>query len=86
MHHANIIQIGNSKGLRIPKELLSALGETTVTLHKTAEGILIKPAHRVPPLSEWGALFANADKTLDHDLKDWDETLADGLDNEAPYA
>lgn len=85
-HRTIIIPIGNSKGIRIPKEYLSALGESEVVLEKTDAGILIKPiSPSVPPLSEWDRLFAEAGTNNDDDLEDWNCTISDGLKKEAPY-
>ena len=36
-YHTNIIKVGNSKGIRIPKDYLRALGKDVV-LEKTKEG------------------------------------------------
>lgn len=81
IYRARITKIGNSKGIRIPKELVSTLNTTEVMLEKTDNGILIKPAFEIPPLKEWGKLFSKADKTDKGDFKDWDVTLNDGLDD-----
>lgn len=81
-YHARITQIGNSKGVRLPKELALSLGTTEVTLEQTIEGILIKPAPAIPPLKEWGALFAKADTSPEPEFNDWDITLQDGLEDE----
>jgi antitoxin MazE len=80
--NARITQIGNSKGVRLPKELALSLGTTEVILEQTPEGILIKPAPIVPPLSQWAALFAQADTSPEPEFKDWDITLNDGLEDE----
>ena len=81
-YHARITQIGNSKGVRLPKELALSLGTTEVTLEQTIEGILIKPAPAIPPLKEWAALFAKADTSAEPEFNDWDVTLQDGLEDE----
>jgi antitoxin MazE len=81
-YHARITQIGNSKGVRLPKELALSLGTTEVTLEQTIEGILIKPAPAIPPLKEWAALFAKADTSPEPEFNDWDITLQDGLEDE----
>ena len=44
------------------------------------EIILIQLIPAVPPLSEWEALFANADTSLEPEFADWDISLMDGLD------
>ncbi len=81
-YRARITQIGNSKGVRLPKELALSLGTAEVTLEKTLEGILIKPAPAIPPLKEWAALFAKADTGPEPEFNDWDITLQDGLEDE----
>jgi antitoxin MazE len=43
---ANIVQIGNSKGVRIPKTLLEQLRfEKSVEFQVTPEGLLLRPIH-----------------------------------------
>jgi len=43
---ANIVQIGNSKGVRIPKILLEQLRfEKSVEFRVTPEGLLLRPVH-----------------------------------------
>ena len=81
-YHARVTQIGNSKGVRLPKALALSLGTTEVILEQTTQGILIKPAHKIPPLSEWEKLFATADNSLEEDFTDWDITLNDGIADE----
>ena len=78
-YYARVTQIGNSKGVRLPKELALSLGTTEIILEQTNEGILIKPAHKIPPLAEWANLFAKADTSLEEEFKDWDITLNDGF-------
>lgn len=75
-----IIRVGNSKGVRLPAQLLPHLESTNVVLELVAEGILIRSVPPVPPLSEWDALLAKADTSLDSDFHEWDNTLSDGLD------
>jgi virulence-associated protein VagC len=81
-YHARITQIGNSKGVRLPKELALSLGTTEVILEQTLDGILIKPAPAIPPLNQWSAIFAMADTSPEPELNDWDITLQDGLEDE----
>lgn len=82
IYHAQISKIGNSKGVRLPKELALSLGTTEVILEQTSDGILIKPAPKVPPLSQWPAIFAQADKSPEPEFEDWDITLKDGLEDD----
>jgi len=77
-YHTSIIKVGNSKGIRIPKDYLESLGKEVV-LEKTKEGLLIRPAHHVAPLKDWDKLFAAADTALERDFSDWDITLEDGI-------
>ena len=66
---AQIIQIGNSQGIRIPKALLEETkisGEIELEVH--AEGILIKNIKK--PRSDWDARFKTAaefDDDLSHE-------------------
>jgi len=78
-YHTSIIKVGNSKGIRIPKDYLKSLGKEVV-LEKTKEGLLIRPAHQVVPLKEWDKLFAAADAAPEKEFNDWDITLGDGLE------
>lgn len=61
VHHTTIIKVGNSKGIRIPKEYLKGLGEKVI-IQPTKKGIIVRPDREgsVPPLKEWDALFAKA--------------------------
>ena len=49
-----LIQIGNSKGLRLPKNIIEKYGlEGELTLIETENGLLIKPVDK--PRSNWKA-------------------------------
>ena len=78
-HHTSIVKIGNSMGVRIPKDYLKELGEDVV-LEKTDDGLLIRSAHHVAPLKDWAKLFHAADTTADAEFKDWDIALGDGIE------
>ncbi len=67
---AQIIQIGNSQGIRIPKMLLEETGITgEVELTSTAEGILIRKIKK--PRGDWDAAFKElADQDDDLTLDD----------------
>ena len=63
---AQIIQIGNSQGIRIPKALLQETGISgDVELEVHSEGILIK--NTKTPRSDWDAKFKAASE-FDDDL------------------
>lgn len=63
---AQIIQIGNSQGIRIPKMMLEETGLSgEVDLQLTPEGILIRNLNK--PRGDWDAIFkkfAEADDDL----------------------
>lgn len=77
-YHTSIIKVGKSKGIRIPKDYLDALGKDVV-LEKTKDGLLIRPAYEVAPLKDWDQLFASADKSPELEFEDWNITLSDGI-------
>jgi antitoxin MazE len=78
---AQIIQIGNSQGIRIPKTMLEETGISgEVELQATSDGILVRNIKK--PRSDWDTIFkkqADADDdlpvtsaaTADFDRKDW---------------
>ena len=61
--------------------MVRSLGTSEVTLEQTTEGILIRPASPIPPLSQWAAEFAKADTSPEQEFKYWDVTLNDGLED-----
>ena len=81
-YQTHIVQIGNSKGIRIPKEFLAFLGTDDVELEYTKGGILIKPLIHTVPRSEWVKILSKMaiDKKED-ELQDWDITLNDGIED-----
>jgi antitoxin MazE len=82
-HQTHIIKVGNSKGVRIPKEYLANLGTENVILEATDNCIIIRPASpQTPPRSEWAAILAKMDTTTpEPELDEWDITLSDGLED-----
>lgn len=76
----NIVQIGNSKGVRIPKALLEQLKfEQTVEFEITPEGLLLKPVRppKTPvPRQGWAEMFQAASSEDVNDSKefaDWNQ-------------
>ncbi len=57
-----LIQIGNSMGVRIPKNLIKQfnLDKGTIELSAEKDGIMIKAEKSVPPREEWDMLFSKA--------------------------
>lgn len=80
---ANIIQIGNWQGVRIPKILLEQLKfDKTVELEILPEGLLLRPVSgNAPPRENWAEQFAAA---LPETGADDAETFADW--NAAPLS
>ena len=75
-----LVPIGNSKGIRIPKPLLQKYGMSeTLVLVETADGLLLKKENS-DQLS-WEETY-QAMALADEDWGDFEETAADGLDDE----
>jgi antitoxin MazE len=83
IHQTHIIKVGNSKGIRIPKEYLASLGTENVVLEVADTCIIIRPASpQPPPRRQWAAILAKMDTTApEPELNDWDNTLSDGLED-----
>ena len=70
--NAKLIQIGNSKGIRLPKSLIEKYGLTEdLEIVETDEGIIIKPVSSVR--SGWEEQFksANAENVPHDDFSDF---------------
>jgi antitoxin MazE len=74
----NIVQIGNSKGIRIPKTLLEQMQfEKSVEFQVTPEGLLLRPVQEkenVLPRAGWEEMFQAALAENDDDapeFADW---------------
>jgi antitoxin MazE len=66
---SEIIRIGNSRGIRIPKPLLAECGlDEVVELRVSAEGLLIAPYRA--PRHGWKQAFAAADPAAEPILLD----------------
>ncbi len=79
VRQTQIIKIGNSKGIRIPKDFLNVLGTTEVILELTDNTLIIKPLTTKPPRSEWGSILAKMKIEPEDDFNDFDTTLTDGI-------
>jgi len=73
-----LIQVGNSKGIRLPKKLITKYKlDTGISLVEKNEGILIKPKIEDNKLS-WEQTY----KDMAQEKEDWEDmdiTSADGL-------
>ena len=68
---AKIIKIGNSKGIRIPNELIKKYKiDQEVTLELKEDSIVLKPAE-VDPRAGWEEIYKKMDHTLTQEEKDW---------------
>jgi antitoxin component of MazEF toxin-antitoxin module len=82
-----LVKIGNSRGVRLPKELLDAYPTTSsFACSIDADGIKLKPIKRAgpPPHDQWPRLITEAMSIHGddaHEFREWDATLADGLDD-----
>jgi len=73
-----LIDIGNSKGLRIPKKLITKYHlQEKLTLEEKADGILIRADIPVHKLS-WEETYRDMGNSKE-DWGDWDLTVADGI-------
>ena len=75
-----LVPIGNSKGIRIPKPLLQKYGMSgTLLLEETPDGLLLRSGNQ-EQLS-WEETY-QAMTVAREDWGDFEETVADGLDDE----
>lgn len=72
LKEAKVVQIGNSKGIRLPKAMIlrAGLGENVV-LEQTENGIMIRPK-REEKLS-WDETFKAMAADSDEDWTEWSE-------------
>lgn len=81
-----LVRIGNSKGLRLPKRLLSlyeiAEGDE-LELEERQDGILIKPLPKMAAKISFEASYqAMAEEAAERaEWGDWDGSIRDGLDD-----
>jgi antitoxin MazE len=75
---ANIVQIGNSKGVRIPKTIIEQLKfEKTVEFEVLPEGLLLRPVknqtEKVAPRADWEEIIQAALAKETDDAADFGE-------------
>lgn len=82
-YSTHIVSIGNSKGIRIPKEYLAALGTTNVVLERVENGIMIRPVStQLPPRTQWAAILSKMHTNQNEpELTDWNITINDGIED-----
>lgn len=76
--NVKLIQVGNSKGLRLPKKLVKKYKlDVGIVLEEREEGILIKPIKKDQKLS-WEETY----RSMAKEKEDWDDldiTTGDGI-------
>jgi len=76
---ANIVRIGNSKGIRLPKPVLEQCGlEESVEIEIEGNRLVIRPVRR--PRSAWGKAFLKMAQHKDDALLDRDSSQATAWD------
>lgn len=81
VRQTQIIKIGNSNGIKIPKDFLNALGTNEVVLELKDNTLIIKPIKTTtPPRSEWERIHDKMKIEPEDDFNDFDTTLTDGID------
>jgi antitoxin MazE len=82
---AELIRIGNSRGLRLPRRLLElynlAEGDE-LELEERRDGIVLKPKARTERKLGWEAAYVEmAEEAADRaEWSDWDTAVGDGMD------
>ena len=74
--HTNLIRIGNSQGIRLPKAVIEQAGLAgELDLEVTDGVIIIRSARRLR--QGWAAAAADCHSAGEDRLDDWDSTTAD---------
>ena len=76
-----IARIGNSRGVRLPAEVLRryAFGDTAI-MSESVDGILLRPKQQADAKLSW-VDTAKAMAAAAEDWSDWDAVASDGLDD-----
>jgi antitoxin MazE len=81
-HQTQIIKIGNSNGVRIPKEFLQNFSTKNVVIEQVNDSLVISPIQsKITPRSKWNTIMSKIKIENDEDFNDFDTTLNDGLDD-----
>lgn len=75
-----LVQIGNSMGLRLPKNLIKqfSLDKGEIEISVESDGLKIKSVESVPALETWDLLFKNAISSSN----ELDTDVFEGIPNE----
>ena len=69
----NLVRIGNSRGIRIPKAMIDECGLGDAVELEIREGhLVVRPADN--PRAGWDEAFKRAGGSSDEDLREWEST------------
>jgi antitoxin MazE len=75
--HASLVRIGNSRGVRLPKNVIEAAGlQDDLDLEVRQGAVIIRNA--ATARSGWAEAAAACHAAAEDDLSDWDVTSDDG--------
>lgn len=81
-HQTQIIKIGNSNGVRIPKEFLQSFLTKNVVIEQVNDSLVISPVQsKIVPRSKWNGILSKMKIVEEEDFNDFDTTLNDGFDD-----
>jgi antitoxin MazE len=81
-HQTQIIKIGNSNGVRIPKDYLNGFETKDVIMEYINNSLIIKPVkNNLPPRSKWNDILSKMKIEPEDEFNDFDITLNDGFDD-----
>ncbi len=76
-----VSRIGNSRGIRLPAEMLRKYHITdTIIVEEKVHEIILRPVHAKPQKLSWEETYREM-AAAGEDWSEWDCTLADGLDD-----
>jgi antitoxin MazE len=81
-HQTQIIKIGNSNGIRIPKEYLTAFESKNVVIKLVNDSLVITPIKsNIFPRNKWEEILGKMTIAHDEDFNDFETTISDGIDD-----
>lgn len=76
--HANLVQIGNSRGVRLPKAIIEAAGlQDELDLEVVDGSVVIRSACNVR--AGWEDAAISCHQAQEDELDDWDSAVNDGV-------
>lgn len=82
VHQTQIIKIGNSNGIRIPKDYLNSFESKNVLIKLVNDSLIITPIKsKIIPRNKWEEILESMVIKNDEDFNDFDTTLFDGIDD-----